>query len=189
MSDKNTGLILIGILAIAGLGLGGYLIVKNEIISPPSRNTGSILVGSWDYFTRNIVQPSHNESDWLLQVLWTSYPNVNTYNDTRYLSFSNNNTRFTLVKEGYYKFNLNALLVDLIIGSSYHLYACKNGDVYKTLGYVIDPTTTGEWFSGSIIVYSDGNDYFEINGYHPSDSFGFFYSIADYQFSIEYMIM
>ena len=34
MSERSTGVILLGILAIAGLGLSGYMFLKNEIIFP-----------------------------------------------------------------------------------------------------------------------------------------------------------
>ncbi len=34
MSERSTGVILLGILAVAGLGLSGYMFFKNEIIFP-----------------------------------------------------------------------------------------------------------------------------------------------------------
>ena len=45
MSDRNTGVILLGILAIAGLGLSGYMFLKNEIIFPSS--TSTVIRNMW----------------------------------------------------------------------------------------------------------------------------------------------
>lgn len=182
MSGKSTGMILLGILAVAGLGLSGFMFFKNEIVSPPT-NSGSILVGLWDFVNYNYGYAPHDETnDWLIQ------PMLGLYNDTRYLAFSNNNTRFTLLRDGYYKVNLNMLVISLIDGQMYNMYLLKNGVRYKTMFCLTAYSVTGGWMSSSVFVHSNGTDYIEINGYHSSDPFGPFYTVYDYQFSIEYML-
>ena len=56
MSERKGGMLLLGIIAIAALGLSGYMFVKNEIFTTPGTTTpenGLILVGLWDDFTKN----------------------------------------------------------------------------------------------------------------------------------------
>jgi len=52
MSDKSIGTILLGIIAIAGLGLSGLIFIKDNILFPAS-DTGLVLVGLWDDFEEN----------------------------------------------------------------------------------------------------------------------------------------
>ncbi|HUW89067.1 MAG TPA: hypothetical protein VMV43_00960 [Candidatus Nanopelagicaceae bacterium] len=55
MSVRSAGMILLGIVALAGLGLSGYMFVKYEFLSPitPTKDSGLTLVGLWDDLNQN----------------------------------------------------------------------------------------------------------------------------------------
>jgi hypothetical protein len=47
MSGRRAGMVLLGTIALAGVGMSGYLLLKYEFMSPntPSADSGLILVG------------------------------------------------------------------------------------------------------------------------------------------------
>jgi len=95
MSCRSAGTVLLGIIALVGLGLSGYMFLKYEFLSPitPTKDSGLILVGFWDDLDENTdYTPWNFNDDWLVE--FSDSP----FNDSNYISVSNGNTRFALLQ-------------------------------------------------------------------------------------------
>ncbi len=189
MSGRSAGMVLLGIIAIAGIGLSGYMFLKYEFLSPISfaKDSGLILVGLWDNLDENTdYAPYDSGDDFLLQF------NERSFNDSNYISLSNGNTRFVLKQVGLYKITLNVLFQAIVASSIYFVYLRKNGNLERSMARIViwgNPSPTNYYAKSSIYVYSNGTDYFEIN----CKSFdGFLFSVMGSnlynQLSIEYVL-
>jgi len=186
MSDRSTGVILVGILAIAALGLSGYMFAERLFPSSQSQQgseQGSILVGYWEYLGKSTANPDHDDnSDWLI------YLGDHQYNNSNYILVNNQRDRFTLTQAGYYKLTLTTWIDNIADDHIYRLILLKNGIednlIYRIYG---DPSQPDEFIASSLTFYSDGNDYFEINAKSTLD-FGFKPLMDHDMLSIEYFL-
>jgi len=189
MSSRSTGTVLLGIIALAGIGLSGYMFVKYEFLSPitPTKDSGLILVGLWDDLYSNAdYAPWNTTDDWLL-----AFHN-SPLNDSNYISVSNGNTHFVLVKTGFYKITLTILLYTLNADTTYWVYLRRNGDfdhAFERISISANPSASYYQVQSSLYVYGNGVDSFVINCYNSlSASFTVSSSQFYNQLSIEYVL-
>ena len=174
MSERKGAIILIGIIAIGALGFSGYMFVTNELFVTPEAtppaippDSGLILVGLWEDFSKNTeYAPDTTDASWRIEF------NDNQFNNSNYISVSNNNTRFKLLKEGFYKITLLALLDDIDASAVYWAYLIRN----NTFDHCFDrvaisdyPSSPFHQIESSLYVKSTGLDNFYIRCYSSGD--------------------
>ena len=169
MSKNSVGLIILGLISIAGLGLGGYTFLVTQIFVQPEESEPR-LVGIWDALDSNYNYPPHTlTTDWLFQL------SANSYIDLNFVSVINSGTRVTLLKPGWYRIHISALLQSLDAPYIYRIDLLKNGVLLFNFDFVQTYTGIYEPYWRTIqaegYVLSDGNDYIEINGYSNGDVF------------------
>ena len=170
MSERKVGIILIGIIAIGALGFSGYMFFKNEIFATPPGDappdSGLTLVGLWEDLVKNKeYTPYTTDSSWLLEFY------NNQYNDSNSISIDNDNTRFKLLKEGFYKLTLLVYLYNLNPASAnYWVYLYRNNSIDQSIAKVALPTSDGYQVESSVYIKSTGTDNFFIRCYCSGDS-------------------
>ena len=182
-------MVLLGIIAIAALGLSGYLFIKSEIVAAPgatSPDGGLILVGLWDDLAKNKEYATFTtDYSWLIEF------DNNQFNNSNYIEVSNNNTSFKLLKEGFYKITLLLLLYDVDADEVYWAYLLRNYLYDHCLARVAISEYPGSPYhqiESSVYVKSTGLDNFSIRCYSTgSDAFDVGYLNAFNQLSIEYL--
>jgi len=186
MSGRSAGMVLLGIIALGGLGLSGYMFLKYEFLSP-TNDSELILVGLWDNLNENTdYAPYDSGDDFLLSL------NQISLNDSNYVSVSSGNTRFVLKQAGLYKITLNVLFQTIENGSLYFVYLRKNGNIERLMARIViwgNPSPTNYYAKSSLYVNSNGKDYFEIN---CKSYYGLPFSVSGSnqynQLSIEYVL-
>ncbi len=186
MSGRSGGMILLGIIALAGLGLSGYMFLKYEFLSP-TKDSGLILVGLWDNLNENLDYTPHDStSDFLVEL------NASPFNDSAYVSVSHGNTRFVLKKAGFYKITLNILFQAIGASYLYLVYLLRNSDINRTFARIAisaNPDDTWYYLQASQYIYSNGIDFFQINCLSTEDSYFIISNSNQYnQLSIEYVM-
>ncbi len=150
MGKGGTVLGLIGIILGAGGIAFGFFNMNNQ----NNNLTQNIVVGIWDSLTDNLdFVPFNTQNFWLFEF------GDNKLNNTDYISVSNNNTRITLLKTGWYQIHFNVLLSNIGASESYWTEIYKDG----TYEFSLDRHQT------SAIIDSS---------YHYIDSSGFIYSMV-----------
>jgi len=182
MENKSS---LFGIIAIiigaSGLGLGAYSMVNFQTVEGPQglpgedgtdgldgidgiNGTVGLLVGLWEELDEDYDNPSHTTtSDYLIEVM------VTKVNNTEYIILNQSsqfkNTRFHLIKSGWYRFNLITILS--ITSGTVWINIARNANYVDitenilTVGRYVGP---GIWSINSAFYrYSNGTDFYEIN--------------------------
>jgi hypothetical protein len=160
--------ILALIIGASGLGLGVYSFIAPLIgLTNPS---GPVVVGLWESLDEDTDNPGFpTANDWLIEVGDEKLINDNYISLNK--SSQHSNTRFHLIRNGWYKVNLHTMLTSTSSGAGfYQMYLIKNGSLYLILLYEASINQNLQ-VSREFFIDSDGNDYFEINCYHSSDSF------------------
>ena len=117
---KSAAIAILGIVAVAALGLSGYMFVNDTFLGGDEHehdytdtNTGLMPVAIWNSLYENLSVPGHaSAQDYLVglkdpELINTEY--VNVFNDTH----------FAFVREGIYQIQFNALLDSLIADQVY----------------------------------------------------------------------
>ncbi|MFW9949574.1 MAG: hypothetical protein ACFFKA_05560 [Candidatus Thorarchaeota archaeon] len=169
MSKNAAGFVILSLISISALGLGGYSYYLTLISPHIYEDRGLILVGIWDelYYNTDYV-PYTSTSYWLLEY------GGNKLNNSYYLSVSNNNTRITFLKPGWYRIQLTMVLSSIDAGSWYWIIILKNGvQEFYLLYHETSGTPESDYltFDSDAYVYSDGTDYFEILGDSNTEPF------------------
>lgn len=159
--NKNTAtLAIIALIAIAGLGLGGYSFYQLQtegqlqVILIPLES--SIAAGVWTDLNTTIFSP-YNSTDWLVGAHSSQILRSN------FVSLSNNNTRFTIQQAGWYIVQLSLALVNLTANEEYNIDFKRNN---ATEFHLDKFNSTGpDYYLANIqrFVYFNSSDYFEIN--------------------------
>ncbi len=159
-NSKNAALVIITIIALAGLGLGGYSFYKLQtegnlqvILIPPE---GSKVVGLWTNLSRAIYG-SYNTTDWLVEV------NNSQILRSNYVVLSNNNTNFTMQKSGWYKVHLSLVLVNLTSNFEYYINFNRNSSLEFSFDKFNSTGTPYRLINSYQFIYFNNSDYFEIN--------------------------
>jgi len=169
MGRGGTVLGIIGILLGAG-AIGFAFVVwngQNAMTGELNSLTRNIVVGIWDEIDDNLdFAPYNLQADWLFEFGGSSL------NNTDYISVSNNNTRITLLKSGWYRIHLSVLLANINPNNGYLITIFKDGATEFYLDNYGTSATNGVSFydvDSSAFVYSNGTNYIEINGYSNDD--------------------
>ena len=158
----------------------------NNLIEEFNNLTKTLVVGEWDALNDNYDNAPHNlTNDWLFQF------GSNNVSNTDYILVSNNDTRITLLKAGWYRIHLSVLLQNISPSLLYKISILKDGPTEFVLYRLVTGTTvvSDQHFDSSGFVYSNGTNYLEFNGYSNGDNdFEPYIDAAhDYnQLSIEY---
>ena len=186
MSKRKGGIFLLWIIAFGALGLSGYMFFKNEIFGAPiGTDSGLTLVGLWDDLAKNKdYAPYTTDDSWLIEF------NNNQFNNSNYISVDNSNTRFKLLKEGFYKITLLFLLYSLDADAIYWVYLYRNSTVdhyFARVAISANPSSPYYQIESSLYVKSTGLDDFVIRCYCIGDtSFTIGTPQSFNQLSIEY---
>ncbi|HEA70934.1 hypothetical protein LCGC14_2796180 [marine sediment metagenome] len=180
MGKGGTVLGLIGII----LGAGGLVLGYLNWTGQSSNSTQNKVVGIWDSVTDNLdFIPFNSQNFWLFEF------GDNKLNNTDYISISNNNTRITLLKTGWYRIHLNVLLSNIGASETYWTEVYIDGtyefslDRHQTSA-ILD--SSDHYIDSSGFIFSDGTTYFEICVYTVSDDV-YVYLDQFNQFKIEYL--
>ena len=192
MSKKRGGIFLLWIIAFASLGLSGYMFFKSEFIGSSestSPDSGLALVGLWDGLAKNKdYLPYTSDTSWLIE-----FSDIQ-FNNSDYISVSYSNTRFKLLKEGYYKITLLLCLemVNVIVNSVYWIVLYRNSTIehyFERIAVAASPSSPYFLIESSLYVKSTGLDYFVIRCHCSGDTFFTIANTQTYnQLSIEYSI-
>ncbi len=187
MSERKGAMLLLGIIAIASLGLSGYMFVTSEILITPgttSPDSGLILVGLWDDLATNKeYAPYIFDHSWLIEV------GNNQFNNSNYIEVSNNNTSFKLIEEGFYKITLLLLLNSVEPSTIYYVRLLRNNVVdhsFVRIAMTDNPISSAYQTQSSVYVKSNGLDNFTIRCHSISDAFEVYDLQLYNQLTIEY---
>jgi len=185
-SSSGKGLAVLAlIIGASGLGLGifSYMQIQTGVIAPDS--SISIIVGLWESLYRDMDNPDFNTArDWLIEVGDSEVYNSNYVNLDQ--SAQHSNTRFHLVKSGWYRVNIIMRWENMDSSYYYGLWVWKNDTLFMTPGY---PVPIGIYLQVNIHFYisSDGNDYYDFNCYCLHDDFLISGQQVRNQLTIEYI--
>ena len=168
MSERKGGMILLGIIAFAALGVSGYMFIDDQFLSvdpPDPPDNGLILVGLWDDLATNKdYSPYNTDTAWLIEF------DNNQYNDSNFISVSNSNTNFKLLKEGFYKLTLLLYVNGLDTGGTYWFYLYRNNSIDHCVAKIAHPNDDNHQVESSIFIKSTGLDNFFIRSYCFGDT-------------------
>jgi hypothetical protein len=174
-------LILALIMGASGLILGGY-----SFIQILTRNTGTVIVGHWESLNRDMSNPDFNSDyNWLIEV--GDIQIINSDYLTLDQSAQHQNTRFHLLKSGWYRVDVIMLLWSLTDTLIYGLRVYKNG-IDILLAEYFRNVDVNHIINTKFYISSDGNDYYEFNGWSfSSDNFDISSNQKDNQLTITYV--
>ena len=181
-SSSGKGLAILAlIISILGLGLGvfSFIQIQADVSSKP-------IVGLWESLSRDMDNPDYNtENDWLIEV-----------DDNKIINFNyvildqgaqHKNTRFHLMKSGWYQVNIHVMLSGTnSLAGWYQILVLKNGTTFLYILYEASMAQNLE-VNRQFYISSDGNDYFEFNCYNFNDNFHIESQQVFNQLTIEYV--
>jgi len=186
-SSSGKGLAILAlIIGLSGLGLGIYSVMQIQlgVTGPPSPTSN--IVGLWESLSRDMDNPDFNTvNDWLIEVGDNKMQNSDFIVLNQ--SAQHSNTRFHLIKSGWYSVNLHVLLSGVnSLAGWYVIMALKNGSTILYLLY--EPSLNQNLqVSRQFYISSDGNDYYEFNCYNSGDDFSIESQQVFNQLTIEYV--
>jgi hypothetical protein len=166
-----------------GLGVFSIIQIQTEIIDPS--RPASIIVGHWESLYRDMDNPDFNSvNNWLIEV------GDSQINNSAYILLNQTtnyaNTRFHLLKSGWYRVNLVMLWTSCSDGIYYSLNVWKNDVI--VLVPELTGSANGEFVLNShFYISSNSTNYYEFSCYTSSDDF-YIDSIQEFnQLVIEYI--
>lgn len=185
-SSSGKGLAVLAlIISLTGLGLGVYsfMQIQTGVVGPDS--SINIIVGLWESLYRDMDNPDFpTERDWLIEVDDSEIYNSDYVNLDQTAQYSN--TRFHLIKSGWYKVNILMLLVNVVDTYYYWLWVWKNDILFITPEYEAPEGTYLE-VNKQFYISSDGNDYYDFNCHCLYDDFLISSQQYRNQLTIEYV--
>ncbi len=147
---SNIGaIIILAILALGGLGLSGYMFIEDKFLGgneyvPYHEHESYQLVGLWN---------SLSGSGDVFNLTFTA----NETNDNNYVTLTGG-TIFNLTQQGWYKFTIATILINLATTDYYYVRSFRNEVVSELIGYIHNPAETGGYLFMEYYTYSDGDD-------------------------------
>ena len=181
-SSSGKGLVILAlIIGILGLGLGVVSFMQIQI-----GETSKPIVGLWESLSRDMDNPDFNtENDWLIEVGDVKIENSDYVILNQ--SAQHSNTRFHLIKSGWYRVNLHVLLSSVSSAQGWYIiYALKNGSTFLLLLYEVSINQHLQ-VNRQFYISSDGNDYYEFRCYNFADNFMIESQQVFNQLTIEYV--
>jgi hypothetical protein len=162
-TNKNAALVIIALIALAGLGLGGYSFYQLQkegnlqvILLPIPAESSNLAIGLWNNLSRS-TYGEYNTSNWLIQV------NSSQIFHSSFFSLSNHSTRFNIEKKGWYKIHLSLALVNLTENEEYSVNFNKNNITEFQFAKFNSSGASYYLVNSYQFVYLNSSDYFELN--------------------------
>jgi hypothetical protein len=157
MKSSGKGIAIIAlILGAVGLSMGLFSFIQVQT----TKEMGSI-VGQWESLSRDTSNPDYSDNyDWLVEVDDMRIMNSEYVTVDQTPPFQN--TRFHLVKIGWYRIDVNILLTGITTGGIYAFILFENGELNLYIEYFRN-ADTNEAVNTRFFIYNNGSDYFEMN--------------------------
>ena len=186
-SSSGKGLAVFAlIIGVSGLGLGIYSIMQIQTGVTGLPSPTSKIVGHWESLSRDMDNPDFNTgNDWLIEVGDSKIENSDYIILNQ--STQHSNTRFHLIKRGWYSVNLHVMLSAVSSTEGwYWIIGLKNGSTILYLLY--EPSLNQNLqVNRQFYISSDGNDYCEFNCGNSADDFFIEPQHVFNQLTIEYV--
>ena len=177
---KPGAVMFFAILAIAALGLSGYLFVS-DLLSDDSDTLK--LVALWDNLDENTDTAPYNLGNYFL-IEYSNHMVINT----KYVTV-HNSTRFSFAKLGLYKVNLKAYFSSIGAGYEYYAFLYQNSSQYRHFARMADIDDYYYSVDHSLYINVTNSDtIYGIVGFSPGDDFGISSGNQANQLSIEYVV-
>jgi len=150
---NNIGaVVILAILALGGLGLSGYMFIEDRFLG------GNEYVPDHDH--------EYEDKSYKLVGLWDSLSGTG---DAFNITFASNKTAengyvtltggttFDLTQQGWYKFTIVAIFINLDPADYYYTRSYRNGAISEMAGYIHYPQSDGAYLNMESYVYSEGN--------------------------------
>lgn len=162
----NKGLATLAVLGFiigaSGLGLGVFCFITMPTITTPtnqgSPETTCVVVGIWDRLYKNKdYAPYDTDQAYLISVDGIEV------NNSEYFLLNRTDTRFHLIKSGWYRVSLILTLVSISGSTEIYFRAFKDGSTVVAFEVDHDAATDGtdKTLAGQFYIYSDGSNYYE----------------------------
>ncbi len=155
---RNTTAVAAIILAVAALGVGGFLIYGVYFQPAPEQ---SKVVGVWENLARNMAYAPYNVTDdFLIAVSSAKLQNAG------YLSLADSGTKITLLKAGWYRVNLKVYLSGIGASATYLTRLLVDGDIVEFFDRHItsaSPESAEHMIDAEVTVYISGTSAIAIN--------------------------
>ena len=188
MSDRKGSIVLLFIIALAALGVSGYLVVDKFFLTPEPTDECLVLVGLWNGLEKNTdYAPWNTDESWLVK-----FPD-NLYNDSNHISVNSSKTSFKLLQTGFYKITIRFIFygLDSTSAAIYWVSLLRNGansEYFERLAIPANPSSSYYFIQASLYIESTGLADFAFNCFCNSDSNGFSLSTSgNSQLSIEFV--
>ena len=146
------------IIGASGLGLGVFCFMRMPT-NQGSPETTCVVVGIWDRLYKNKnYAPYDTDQQYLISVDGIEV------NNSDYFFLNRSNTRFHLIKSGWYRVNLLLTLIDISGTTDVYFRAYKEGSTAVAFAYTYNATTNDSDFltmEGQFYIYSDGSNYYD----------------------------
>ncbi len=145
------------IIGASGLGLGLFCFINLQA-NQGSQGTTCVVVGIWDRLYKNKnYAPYDSDQTYLIRV------DDIEVNNSEYFFLNRTNTRFHLIKSGWYRVNLLLTLINIPGTADVYFRALKEGSTTVAFAYRYNVTTDGNYLTmeGQFYIYSDGSDYYD----------------------------
>lgn len=176
-------------ISLAGLGLGVYSLYRLNFDSC-NYEPNYRLVGLWEDVLKNKLHPIMNaDSYWLLevgneQIINNEYIILNQTTGYK-------DTRFHLVKAGFYRITINIVLTDLHNTQGYIISAFKDGEDYGFTGFktffCVTAPSISEQVNVDFYLESNGTNFYEFGCLTFADPFELLTDQEYSHLSIEYV--
>jgi len=187
MANNKGAVIFLAIIAIAGLGLSGYMFIDDMWLSGNEEHELKV-VAIWNYLSENTENNPLHSLDYNFLIEYSEALIL----DTNYVNVVNE-TRFTLPVAGLYRINLNVMFEYVDAANTYWIVLLQNNTIFEYLDFFSTPSPVydiSHFTTISFYINSTGDDsYYEFNARcTDTDPFEVYTHSQYNQLSIEYVM-